>query len=371
MSGVGSRAMNASRIAVWSIVSVVCAAVAFETTIRVDDWAQHGVSPASGFTSLGQLIMRDSLGMHARPNSQFRQFRINSLGYRGDEWSDTSAGRPRIVLTMGASETFGLYESAGKEWPRQLQDSLASLCPRPVRVLNGAFAGMSLPTVTADLLTRGRALRPAAVLYYPTPVQYIEGEELPAAPSPARDVTPAPPWWRLRGPSRLRDGMKASVPEVVLDLLRRVASRQQGPSSNEQRRFPTVPDDRLDAFELDLRQLVGATRAIGANPVLIAHRHRLTDTVSAENRRWLRAWSRFYPLASGAVLLEFESRAIDRIRVVASDSGALFVDPASRLSAIGPAAFADFSHFTDRGSAAMAGAARGAAAAAAGCDSGD
>ena len=267
---------------------------------------------------------------------------------------------------MGASETFGLYESAGKEWPRQLQDSLATTCAMPVRVLNGAFAGMSLPTVTADLLARGRTLRPRVVVYYPTPVQYIESVALPSAPAPAADSSPPPPWWRLRGPSRLRDGMKASVPELILDLLRRADTAE--PTSPVI--FPVVPEDRLNAFEADLRRLVGASRGVGAVPVLMAHRHRLSDTLSAENRRWLRAWSRFYPLATGDVLLAFESRAIDRIRLVARDSGVVFVDPAARLSATGPAAFADFSHFTDRGAAAMAGATVGAVAAA-GCDPGD
>jgi hypothetical protein len=359
--------MTSSRLIVWGLVCVSCIAAAFEGTIRVDDWAQHGVPLSSGYTSLGQLIIRDSLGMHPRPNSQFRQFRVNSLGYRGDEWADTARAQPRVVLTMGASETFGLYESAGKEWPRQLQDSLTTTCPMPVRVLNGAFAGMSLPTVTADLLARGRALRPRVVVYYPTPVQYLESVALPSAPAPSADFAPPPPWWWLRGPSRLRDGVKASVPQVVLDILRRVdAADAKSPVI-----FPIVPEDRLDAFDADLRRLVGASRAIGATPVLIAHRHRLSDTLSAENRRWLRAWSRFYPLATGAVILDFESRAIDRIRLVARDSAVAFVDPAARLSATGPAAFADFSHFTDRGAAAMAGATVGAAAAAAGCDPGD
>ena len=56
----------------------------------------------------------------------------------------------------------------------------------------------------------------------------------------------------------------------------------------------------------------------------------------------------------GPVLLEFDREAGERTRRVALDSGAVFVDPEPALRQVGVAGFADFSHFTDRGSAAMA-----------------
>ena len=61
--------MTSARFVVWALVSICCIAAAFEVTIRIDDWAQYGVSPTSGFTSLGQLLVRDGAGMHPRPNS--------------------------------------------------------------------------------------------------------------------------------------------------------------------------------------------------------------------------------------------------------------------------------------------------------------
>ena len=99
-----------AQTAAWAGLCAVLVAVSVEVTVRADDWSQHGVPISSGFTNLGELLVVDSLGPHARPGAQFRKFRINALGYRGPEISrEALAGRP-IVLVAGASETFGLYE---------------------------------------------------------------------------------------------------------------------------------------------------------------------------------------------------------------------------------------------------------------------
>ena len=352
---------------VWAGVCAVLVAVSVEATVRADDWSQHRVPVSSGFTGLGELLIVDSLGPHARPGAQFRKFRINSLGYRGPDIDGSALASHPIVLVAGASETFGLYESADHEWPRQLQTRLQAACgaSAPI-VMNGAFAGMSLPTVTADIRRRGAALKPRMVIYYPTPMQYIEEKALPKATPAGTVAAPAPPWWRLRAPARFRDAFKTMIPLPVLDWLRqRDTKRQRSVTGFEV--FNEVPSERLDAFERDLRELVGATHGIGATSVLVAHRHRFADTASVDQRRWLRAWERFYPLATGAVLLEFDRQAGERTRRVALDSGAVFVDPDSGLREIGVSAFADFSHFTDRGSAAMAAAVGSAVGPSLGC----
>src|SRR5580704_16764560 len=88
------------------------------------------------------------------------------------------------VVTAGASETFGLYESPDREFPRQLEDTLrARLCGDPVEVLNAAIFGMSLPTLEQDLRLRVRPLDPDVVVLYPTPVQYLN-DAMPMSATP-------------------------------------------------------------------------------------------------------------------------------------------------------------------------------------------
>ena len=60
-------------------------------------------------------------GRQGRPGARFAKWSMNSLGYRSPEPRPDSSVR---ILTFGASETFGLYESAGNEYPRQLEREL-------------------------------------------------------------------------------------------------------------------------------------------------------------------------------------------------------------------------------------------------------
>lgn len=327
--------------------------LALEGTVRLDDWAQYGVPFTASARSLSDLVVRDSLGLHARPGGVFKQFQINAAGFRGPE-IDIGDVRGKAIVTAGASETFGLYETRGKEWPRQLEDSLYARCGLRVPVLNAAFAGMALPTVKQDYERRLSKLSPKVVIYYPTPMQYLESVELPKAAEPSA-TSSGVPRWGFRFVTRLRDAIKRAVPAPLLDIVRQVDTRRTRAAVGASVSTAAEPG-RLQAFDADLRGLVGRYHQGGSTPVLVLHRHRFRDTVSVEARRLLRAWERFYPLYSAGALIAFDDSAAMRTRRIAADSGAIVVDPLPSLRAVGDSAFADFSHFTDQGSAAMAGA---------------
>lgn len=333
-------------------VAALVIAVSLEATVRLDDWAQYGVSPAAAPIAMSELLVRDSLGVHARAGMAFKQFHINAQGFRGADF-DRAAFRGALVIASGASETFGLYEKPGGDWPRQLEDSLTVSCQGAVRVLNAAFAGMSLPTVTEDFTRRLAPLSPRLVLYYPTPMQYLE-EKLPVAAAPS--ATPPGPLspWRSRAVPRFRDAFKRAAPEGLVDRLRQWDTRRTRAASGTTAKTATEPE-RLDAFERDLRGLVGRYRAGGAVPVLVQHRNRFADTTSVTNQRWLRAWERFYPFYTAGAILEFDDAAAERVARVGADSGVVVIDPREAIAPLGESAFADFSHFTDSGSARVGG----------------
>ena len=333
-----------------SVVAVVVAACSLELTVRVDDWAQFGVPLTAPAISIAELAVRDSLGFHARPGTTFRQFRVNSLGFRGPELETLDTAQ-YLIVTAGASETFGLYETQGKEWPRQFADSLAR-CGADVQVANSAFAGMSLPTVRQDFERRLRRLSPDMMVYYPTPMQYLEELPLtPAAPEP--NSVPPLPRVRSRALPRFRDAAKRGMPQPALDLLRRL-DMWRARSATGSRASNEVEPERLEVFERDLRGLVGAYRAAGAVPVLVVHANRFADTTSIESRRLLTAWERFYPKFTGLAIVRFDRLAAERTLQVARDSGLLAVDPRSELLAT-KGSFSDFSHFNDAGSAVVGG----------------
>lgn len=352
---------HSSRLATlaWIAGLLPLVAVGAELATRFDDWSRYGTPFSSHATDVGDLIVRDAMGLHARPNGVFKYFRIDSLGFRGPNRSRDVLGARPIVVTTGASETFGLYEEADHEWPRRLEAHLASLASPAAAwrdsaiVLNAAFAGMSLPTVAQDIRNRLSQLHPRVVVYYPTPAQYLF-QTLPVAAAPLEEVgqTAKASRPRLRIVQRLRDALKQLAPEALLDRLRRwqaSAARNAILATESGFDFDAESGARLDAFESGLRSLVGDVRRIGAKPVLVVHSHRFTDTTSRVEQRWLTAWAKFYPLVSGAQLITFDSLAAERTRRVALDSAVVVVDPRPALRAIGPSAFADHTHFSDNG----------------------
>lgn len=334
---------------------IVLVLLALEGTVRLDDWARFGVPLSNEATALEDLLVRDSLGQHARPNAHYKHFQINALGFRGEDTPPSVLGKRELVFTSGASETFGLYETKGHEWPLQLQDSLRPRCAaREITVLNAAFAGMTLPTVIQDVRLRLLPLRPAVIMYYPTPSQYlfhaIPRVSLPDSLSPKRLSR-----WRLRTPTRLRDALIRSLPQPVMELLRRADTKRARASGETT--FAEVPVERLDSMDAQLRSLVGEIRRGGAQAVLVLPTNRFRDTTAIEERRFLRSWERLTPKATGAILLRFGDLANQRIVRVAADSSVALVDPTQALRENAPSMYADFAHFTDLGSAILAGAA--------------
>jgi lysophospholipase L1-like esterase len=340
---------------------------AFEFTVRVDDLARFGVPLDSRVTMLEDLLVTDSVGQHARPSSTFQKFHINSLGFRGAEISDSALHSRPLIVVSGASESFGLYETAGREWPRQLADSLDRRCwVAPVTVLNAAIAGMSLPTVIQDVQLRLVPLKPKVIVYYPSPSGYLRrGVPRPSrrAVQPPGDLSP----WRSRALPRVRDALRNVVPERVLDYMRRADTRRLRASGETL--FPSLPVERLDSLEAHLRMLVGTARRGHAEVVLVLPYHRFADTSSMEQRRWLRAWERQVPKASGAILLSFSEMAGARVRAVAADSAVPLVDPALAMHPERAILFADPTHLTDRGAAIVAGGVAASVAPLLGCTS--
>lgn len=336
------------------VFALVAGLIALEFTVRIDDWAQFGVPIDSPVVQMDDLVVRDSLGLHARAGTQYRQFRINQAGFRGEELPSHFSGR--YVVTAGASETFGLYETPGKEWPRQLEDSLLA-CGANVRVLNAAFAGMSLPTVRQDFELRLSLFRPSVVIYYPTPMQYLEGDSVRASKPSA--LSPAPlSLFRSRAAPRFRGAFKRSTPEPILDLARQIYTSRVRKKDGLSPKTEVEPT-RLASYLRDLEGLLGAYKAGGAEPVVVLHRNRFRETASDAAQRQLHAWERFHPSYTGAALVAFDSVAAGATRILAERLGVRVVDPLSRVRALGDTAFADFTHYTSEGSTEVAGAVMG------------
>ena len=351
------------RVGEWTLLLALFGVTA-ELACRIEDRIRFGTPILSRYRSVADLFVRDADGMHGRPNAGYQQWKLNNLGLRGPDVSIAKPAGTIRVITAGASETFGMLESTGREYPRQLQDSLNALgraCPveGPVfEVLNAGLPGMTLPTIEQHTRARLQELGPDVMVVYPSPVQYLD-EFLPRAARP--DSTPGsrtPPVSQALHPrfaQRMRTQLKALLPEFVATYLRKRHIDDYRRSHGREAGFAGIPPERMSAYEGDLRKMIGTIRTTGAVPVVVTHANALMRP-GADAEHQLVAWEKFYPLAAGRTIVAFDSAARGVTLDVAADSMATSVDLAAILTA-GPTdgLFTDFTHFSDEGAGRAAG----------------
>jgi lysophospholipase L1-like esterase len=317
---------------------------AAEVTARIEDRIRLGVPVLAAPDHDRDLVVHDELGIHGRPEGRYKKWRLNRYGFRGHEIAGRPADGCVRVVALGASETFGLYESPGGEFPARLESLLSQR--QCVEVVNAGITGLSLPGVVT--LWRNWASRFGAevVIVYPTPAFYLAtNPPRPPAQSPATaPVAPVVP--TLRVIERLRD---------VVDIPAFIQRRRIEALLDEERRghpdswlFGEPPPERLEQFGDDLAELVTAIRRAGAAPILATHATAWSTSPSRADVDDIESLLQFSPRADARVLVEFERTANRAIVDLAHATATPVVDVASRMNGHREW-FGDASHFNDAG----------------------
>ncbi len=346
--------MNVSRMirvaARWVGLAVLFV-VTLEVCARVDDrmtWA----APLWGHYSPALLTTADDLGPHSRFGARFQKWSINSHGFRGPEITIAKPKGVVRILFIGASETFGLYESPGMEFPAQLQRKLDLARPGRYQVLNAACAGMTLPRFVHCYNVWLKKFDPDLVICYPTPNSYVQ-RVVPGNPEPLR-------------PQNLRDNIRLRQKTIVVAkrmmptfLFRKYKERKMDAYIRHQKAgwiWEGVPRAKVELFNGHLEELVKTARDSGAEMLLMTHAHRFpkdrekwTPVDEAMMASWRLVWAR----ASERCKLQMEDEANAFVRELGKRDGIPVVDVAAGVPR-NAKNFADHSHFTDRGAAIVA-----------------
>ena len=319
----------------WSVIAVLT----LESCARLDDLISYGASPFGIYDS-SLLTTFDKMGQCGRPNARYLKWKMNSLGFRGPDL-DPQALR---ILCVGSSETFGQFETEGNEWPRRLERVLNESVPpgRGYQLVNTGLAGETFPTSVQRLPDRLAAVSPKFVLLYPSLAHYLSIPTLHAFVSPPPRTVFR---WRMQG--RIETTLKQSMPMWLQTWLRQ---RQIDRALGRDSQFDDMPLEYRQAFCKDLETAVDLSRKAGAEPVLITHANRFKDRIEPSERFMLVSWHKFYPMLREDAFLRMEASMNDVMRQVARDQSVLLIDAAQAMPS-GPAYFADFVHFTDKGSA--------------------
>jgi hypothetical protein len=315
----------------------------WEVCARVDDHIGVG-APLFGNYAMSAMLTHDDYGVVGRPYGRFGKWKLNKLGYRGP---DIHPDTPKIIC-IGASETFGMFESLGMEYPRQLERVINSRQPDlHVEVVNVAYAGQSLRTFSHRIDSTLDTLSPRIAILYPGFLGYIN------------DATIGQPdgldW--VREPkgfhSRIVDKLLQSIdrmPQWAENL--RFRSHIWRAVRKNKVIVNTIPESHVEKFRSDLRAVLDGLQEHHVRPVLVTHATFFGKSVEPEERYMLMAWRRFEPNLADDGWLDVERRMNAVIRQEARERHLPLVEASDVLS--GPANFADWVHFTNQGANKMA-----------------
>lgn len=161
----------ARRKVVYLAVVVLVTLGICEGGLRLRAWFKYG-SAAVGVRD--PMLVRDEAAnlWVPRPGYEVKganiHIRINSLGFRGDEFTRAKPPGTFRIVCLGASTTFSAEVSSNQAtWPHRLQEKLREAYPgRKIEVINAAVGGYVADDNLRNLTHRILPLDPDLVIYY-------------------------------------------------------------------------------------------------------------------------------------------------------------------------------------------------------------
>lgn len=276
--------------------------------------------------------------------------RINSLGFRGPEYSWTPPPGTLRIAVFGGSSTF-CWQNSSEEttWPARLQHYLGEALRMPVEVINLGLPGFDATQSKSNYMFLGRALHPDVVIEYDgwNDMKYFR--MLERAPDTFTRWVPNKPWWQKLARStqigrRARNAMW-NMTKRKLEV-RFSSLEKEGVASNQ----PVKPQ----AFEWarkNYEDFVLLAKTDGVVPVLVTQAHLIDPANRGRKGGYDEALAEAADMFDMSFPVLYQS-ALEMNRIVrdaAIKGGAVFVDGYAGV----PHDFDHFEdgvHFNDKGS---------------------
>jgi len=344
------------RFLAYGLSLVLLAAASAELTARIQDWLVDGTALTGRPDSDRDLFVQDANGRRGRPNGHYKKWVLNDFGFRSPATTLLPQPGTTRVIVLGASESFGLYESPGHEFPAQLGGILEER--GSYEVINAALTGLTLRSSRSYWDHWVSRFHPAIVVIYPSPLFSLNegaGARLASQPAPGQEQANADTLRSLIGASRLLDRARDrfDVPDAI-QRWRDERTIQAATHDKPADWFYSVPPRGLiDQYVADLDLLTRAIATNGARPVVLTHASRVPDPPRPEDEDWLSRARVNVPRAMPHVIGQFETLTNEAIRDWGARSGVQIVDVERALRGRSEL-FGDLIHFNDDGAGAIA-----------------
>jgi hypothetical protein len=346
------------------LLFVITCALILEVCARIDDWVTFGAPLLDQYDHTRLLANDDDGVMHNVPGARFKKWRINRLGFRGPEVSlPKPPGACRIVC-FGSSETFGLFEPEGGEWPSVLGGLLSDM--PGVQVINSSVVGLTGSQRLTYFDRYVMRVEPDVVILYVAFLEYPrlsshapEEKAASAERAGARPAAPRPPIRlgavidNIRVLPKLRLAIKSSLPPALASAISTEVTRLQLRTRERQVLGGAAPLERvntqdLDAFERDLEDSVVGIRRRGIAVVLTTYPTLLNGKNQFLYEHVLLDFRRVLPVLSRRGIVDAADLFNDRIRRVARRLDVPLVDNDALIPKT-TEYFGDNVHYTEKG----------------------
>jgi lysophospholipase L1-like esterase len=330
-----------------------------EICARIDDRVRFN-APLTGDYESGLLRTNDKDGIrHNAINASFEKWRINNFGFRGDDITLVKKPGVTRIAVVGSSETFGLYEDSGEEWPHQL---MRMLRPEGIEVINAAVAGMTLDRYEIYIAKYVLPLDPDIIILYVNPYFHVmRMHELesnkPKTKNKMPDVRPVQTRSDAQFKPRILRKLKTSVKRVIPPaLLNKYQIKKMSESvKHAENRYlkgkkpiDEIPPDYIDTFKQELIHLIEFLHSKGIKLVLSSYPVMITKANIAKHMNIFLDARRFTPVMSFDGMINAPRRYNQALKKVAALYGVEYVDNYSVIPK-NTQYFGDNVHYTNKG----------------------
>lgn len=318
-----------------------------ETGARIYAWKTEDI----GFLERNPHPLLDLYEPHPylisvpKPRGAWKQFSVNSLGFRGREFAREKPKHVYRILALGGSTTWGYINDDEHTWPRELERYLNERYPGDsvFEVVNAGVPGYNSMESLINLSIRLLDLSPDMIIIYHA---YNDLKANGYAPTGCGYVLHRQNEGRVSTTfleRNFRIGYLLFDIEV-LNRIRRILPRSEGRFL----RSDTVSNECVEAFKGNLRTMVRIAKAHRIEAVLCTYATSLTEDNVREHPDIFKPLWQFVPRLTYAGMIDGMQRYNEAIRELARQENAKVIEQDRSLPKNFDI-FYDHVHLTDRG----------------------
>lgn len=279
-------------------------------------------------------------------------YRINRLGYRGDDFSfDKPHGTLRIIF-YGGSSVFDPWSTEGEDWPHRVASELRAAGFTSVEAINAGIPGHATFDAVGRLLAEGHLLDPDVAVLSDSwnDIKYFRDEgPILRTFKPLSDQDD--PRFRY---NNVLDRLLGNYSQLYIRLRQQYYTWKLdiGPEGQVIEREPSSTIGRMGPaqYRLDVEAFVDIARAAGSEPVLVIEPHLAAPDNSETTKE--RIYYEYVGLTHEGLLAAYDE--IEQIlRAVAAEKRVTLIDASAAISGR-DALFVDHVHLNADGAVEMA-----------------